>query len=321
MPHDVERRARSVWPYRLDGDVDVTALRRRVTAVAGRSQYGWGQTIDFGPFVQAGFLGDKWLGIVGHLDRWGWLPRDLAGRTVADVGCFTGGIALVVAARGAQRVIAVDEVDEHLDQCRLLVELFGTDAVETVTSSLYGLGDRVEPGSLDLIVLGGVLYHLSDMLVGLVAMQQLLAPGGVLLVQTNAVESFEHSYANFGRFYAGWWWQPTALCLQDMCEFAGLERPEVRFYEPGRCLARAAKPADGPSGGVPFKRGMHWPFDDLRDSSDRQLDVAALAPAPDPAAETALARRWAVRLSAGALRGSFALAARVREGARRRRQR
>lgn len=37
----------------------------------------------------------------------GWLPEDLSGRTVLDAGCGAGGLALALAARGAQ-VLAVD---------------------------------------------------------------------------------------------------------------------------------------------------------------------------------------------------------------------
>jgi len=115
------------------------------------------------------------------------------------------------------------------------------------------------------------------MLVGLVAMQTLLKPEGILLIESNAVECFQHSYANFGRFFMGMWWQPTALCIQDMCEFAGLSRPEVRFYTPVRCLARAIKP---PNSRLLFKRGMTWPFSDLQDEVPRTLDPSVMAPAP-----------------------------------------
>ena len=287
--------ANPAWSYRASLDSEL--LRERLATVAERSQYGWGQSVLVGQVVQEGFLGWKWRNVLAKLDEWGWLPSELVGQRVADVGCFSGAMSLVMADRGAH-VVAVDEVPEHLDQARALVELLAVDRVETVEASLYDLHEKVPPASFDIVLLSGVLYHLSDMLAGLIAVQQLLKPGGVLLIQTNAVENFEASYANFGRFYAGWWWQPSALCIQDLCEFAGLERPTVRFYEPGRCLARAAKPLDAVDGeaAVPYKRGVHWPFADLADRDRRHLDVRALAPAPDPRADSALAGRWLHRV-------------------------
>jgi hypothetical protein len=110
-------------------------------------------------------------------------------------------------------------------------------------------------------------------------MRELLKPGGVLLIQSSGVDDFVHSYANFGRFIAGRWWQPTGLCLQDMCELMGFKKPEVRFYDRHNCLVRASP--DGTE--IKFKRGLNWPFSDIRDSRPRSLDETLMAPAPIPA--------------------------------------
>jgi SAM-dependent methyltransferase len=65
-----------------------------------------------------GLLGEKYLTLAGVVDRLGWWPTDLTGKQVADVGCFTGGLSVLLAARGAERVAAVDELPEHLEQAR-----------------------------------------------------------------------------------------------------------------------------------------------------------------------------------------------------------
>ena len=156
--------------------------------MAAQSQYGWGHTIDFGPYRAEGFLSTDYLKIVGTLDVLGWWPSSLDGTVVADVGCFTGGITALLAHRGAEKVVAVDEVGPHLEQCRLVVNTFGMgDRVDLVHKSLFRLPGFLPAGSLDLILLSGVLYHLSDMLVGLYALRTLLKPGGTLIVETNAV--------------------------------------------------------------------------------------------------------------------------------------
>jgi SAM-dependent methyltransferase len=254
----------------------VEPLQSEVERLGAAAQYGWGHTIDFGPFRKEGLLKDSYLAIAGGFDAMGWWPPRLDGMRVADIGCFTGGIALLMAERGAEVVYAVDEIPEHVSQCELVARAFGASAVRPVCKSLFGLPEAVPSGSLDLIVLSGVLYHLSDMLVGLHVLRELLKPGGVLLIESNGVDDFEHSYANFGRFYGGMWWQPTGLCIQDMCSFMAFRDCDVRFYVPDRCIARAVRA----EGGIPFRRGLNASFASLRDAHDRSLDPAIMAPAP-----------------------------------------
>jgi SAM-dependent methyltransferase len=267
------------WGYRLPPNLapeSIGEISLSVDEVAASSQYGWGHTIDFGPFRKEGLLRDAYLRIAGILDNWAWWPSRLDGMRVADVGCFTGGLSLVIAARGASVVYAVDEIPEHLAQCELLVKSFKVDTVHPILHSAYRLNEKIQAGSLDLILLSGVLYHLSDMLVGLYAMRELLRPGGILLVQSNGIDDFTHSYANFGRFVAGRWWQPTGLCLIDMAKLMGFEDVEVRFYEPNNCLAKMV-----PTGKeIPFRRGLNWPFENLRDATPRSLDHGDMAPIP-----------------------------------------
>jgi tRNA (mo5U34)-methyltransferase len=262
---------KAVFPLRLTDDysaAELAELHETAQHLATQAQYGWGHTIDFGPFRMEGILLDSYLQIAGLLDAWKWWPSSLAGLTVADVGCLTGGLSLLLAARGAEKVYAVDEIPQHVAQCAFVAETFQVRTVECLQTSLYHLPQQLAPESLDLIVFSGVLYHLSDMMVGLLALQTLLKPGGTLFIESNAIDCFTHSYANFGQFFGGMWWQPTGRCIQDMCEFTGYERPEVRFYNPQRCLARAVKKAEAQ---IPFKRGLNWPFMDLRDEQPRAL--------------------------------------------------
>jgi len=269
--------SKAAWPFRLPTDLPpdyISKIRRRVEELASAAQYGWGHTIDFGSFTKVGILGDSFLEIAGMLDQWAWWPKVLTAQTVADVGCFTGGLSLYLAARNPRLLYAVDEIPEHVQQCAFLAEVFCQRCIRTVESSLFVLRDQIPDESLDLVLLSGVLYHLSDMLVGLYIPHCLLKPGGVLLIETNAVNDFKHSYANFGRFYAGMWWQPSALCLQDMCDFMGFEDTEIRFYNDNRCLVRTVRASQD----IPFKRGLNWRFDSLRDVYPRPMDPGIMAP-------------------------------------------
>ena len=59
------------WPLRLPDSTpaeEVERLKAEVRRLTDAAQYGWGHEIDFGPFVQPGLLGSKYLRIAGTLD-------------------------------------------------------------------------------------------------------------------------------------------------------------------------------------------------------------------------------------------------------------
>lgn len=146
------------------------------------------------------------------------------------------------ASRGAERVYAVDEVPEHLDQCHLVSRAFDLGNVAPVCDPLYRLEGHVESGSLDLVLVAGVLYHLSAMLMGLHALRRLLKPGGALLIESAAIDDFERSYADFARFVGGAWRAPSGLCNQGHARFHELRRP----HDPPARTCRAATDPPAP---------------------------------------------------------------------------
>lgn len=272
---------RTPWNLTLPATLDpaqVAYLQAEIAATAKASPYGWGHTIDFGPFCQEGILGDHYLAVLGAFEAQHWLPRRLDGLQVADVGCFSGALTALLATRGAEVVYAVDEVPEHLRQCQLVMRAFELGNVRFINRSLYTLEAELPAASLDFIVLSGVLYHLSDMLIGLYVLRQLLKPGGVLLIESNAIDDDVHSYANFGQFYAGMWWQPTSRCIRDMCALTGFADPQTCFYTEGRCVAKAVRNTEE----LAFVRGMNYPFDRVHDLRPRPMDPAVMAPAQPP---------------------------------------
>nr|HMQ58019.1 class I SAM-dependent methyltransferase [Rhizobiaceae bacterium] len=222
---------KAFWPFRLSAREDVDKIKEEIEKLSTDAQYGWGHTIDFGPFRKDGLLGEHYLQMIGSMQDLGWLPNSLRGQRVADIGCYTGGVSLYFSHLRAAKVFAVDEVLGNLNQCSYLADVFNTSEIETIHASIYDLHAKIERGSLDMIGCFGVLYHLSDMLLGLYIMRDLLTEDGLLLLDTNAVNNAEESYANFGRFYAGMWWQPTTLCVRDMFEFMGFEEIEIAVHE------------------------------------------------------------------------------------------
>lgn len=49
---------------------EIDAIQARVKKIASVSQYGWGNTIDFGPFIKEGLLKDTFLKVAGAWDAW-----------------------------------------------------------------------------------------------------------------------------------------------------------------------------------------------------------------------------------------------------------
>jgi SAM-dependent methyltransferase len=250
-------------------------IQEKAQSIASRSPWGWGHTINFGDFVMPGLFGTSHEIIVNHLTTMGWLPTDLSNLRLADVGCFTGGIAKILAERHASVVFAIDEIPTHTEQCQLVKDAFDLSNIRVITDSLYQLPKFIQLNSLDLIILSGVLYHCSDMLVALLTLRDLLKPSGTLLIESFAVNDFEKSYANFGRFFAGAWWQPSALCISDLCEFSGFNKPEIKFHDKERCFTKAVK---NPSP-IPFKRGMNYQFANIHDEKPRPTDASIMRPA------------------------------------------
>ena len=276
---DVTRsEAVAAWPYTLGNEVrdeKLKLIQARLDMLEKATQYGWGHTIDFGPFQKSGILGTGYLQIAALLDSWAWWPMSLDGYSVADIGCFTGGLTLLMAARQPKVVYAIDEIAEHIDQCKFLCDVFGVPNVTHVQTSLYRVCDHIEENSLDIVLMSGVLYHPSDMLTGLLILRNIMKPGGLLIIESDAVNDERQSYANFGRFYAGMWWQPSSLCVKDICQFMGFARPEIRFYKESRLLARTTRLENKD---IPFKRGLNWQFDSMQDAQPRSLDAGVMAP-------------------------------------------
>jgi hypothetical protein len=55
------------WPFRIP-DSEAAEVRKHTQELAGRSPFGWGHTIDFGPFVIEGLMQNNYLRIAGFLD-------------------------------------------------------------------------------------------------------------------------------------------------------------------------------------------------------------------------------------------------------------
>jgi tRNA (mo5U34)-methyltransferase len=248
-------------------DFSRSDLRRRVEALGP-----WFHNIDLAgvPTAPAHFLGD--------FPRQLWrcfsdsIPRDLAGKSVLDIGCNAGFYSLEMKRRGAARVLGIDFDQGYLAQARFAAEVTGLD-VEYRLLSVYDVGALGE--RFDLVLFMGVLYHLRHPLLALDLIHEHVAKD-LLVFQSmergsDEVAPVAEDYpfretAVFDapafprlhfveRSYAADptnWWIPNRACAEAMLRSAGfeiLERPVKEVYLCRRAAAPAAAGAIYPAKG------------------------------------------------------------------------
>jgi tRNA (mo5U34)-methyltransferase len=182
-PSDAERHVADLLPIGAD-DESARAVLERVPL--------WFHTfaLDEGALYTPGVARD-------HRYRIPALPRDLSGRTVLDVGTFDGFYAFLAEARGAQRVVAIDN-EQYRDwvRARWGVELEGGEGFRAIAELLdsgveYRRLDAFELDGLDelfdLIFCFGILHRVEDPLGLLGVLRRRLAVGGEVLLETYGV--------------------------------------------------------------------------------------------------------------------------------------
>ncbi len=207
------------------------------------------------------FLGDypqiKWRRLAP------FLPENLEGKSVLEVGCNAGFYAFELKRRGAGRVLAVDADARYLSQARFAAQVLGLE-VEFQQASVYDLAGL--PEKFDYVLFMGLFYHLRypvyalDMLVKKVRERMIFqslmrgAEGGETprsdydfwddapFVQRGfpCMYFIEQSYAGDPTN----WWIPNAGAIQGLLRSAGLrllEQPDQDTWicepDPERTLA------------------------------------------------------------------------------------
>jgi tRNA (mo5U34)-methyltransferase len=166
------------------------------------------------------------------------------GRSVLDVGSFDGFYAFLAEARGARRVVAVDN-EQYVDwiRGRFGVELApaaGFDAVHRLLSSQveYRRLDALAVDQLDerfdVVLCFGMLHRVSDPVAILRALAGVLEPGGELVLETYgssladdtpAIEIHESGAVYAGDDFVYWGFPPEGL--RRLARLAGLESVEI----------------------------------------------------------------------------------------------
>jgi SAM-dependent methyltransferase len=227
----------------------------------------WGHDHDFGSFRVRGRMGTRHLWLLARfLDELGLPLEAIRGRRVLDVGCWTGGLSLLLAALGAE-VVAIDPFRRHLEAAEVLKKAFAVDALAFRPVSVYDVDADDLGGPFDAVFFCGVLYHHTDPYVALRRLFHVLRPGGWLCVETMSTHrpgpvcEYRGPMPKDGRpFASSNWFLPSPLALERMLEDARYDAIRVGngvrdgvvtdARDPlgdARCLAVARRLSDRPA--------------------------------------------------------------------------
>ncbi len=186
----------------------------------------------FGHEIDAEWRSDfKWTRIEPHLGP-------LSGKRVLDIGCNNGYYMLRLAGLAASRrerlqcVLGIDP-SEHFFHC---FELFQSFVQESrLKYELLGV-EHVNffPEFFDLVLCLGIVYHQREPLKCLREIRGALKPGGVLLLESQAIAGDEPLILADSARYAkahNVYFVPTAESLCELTEQAGFRGVEVVSFE------------------------------------------------------------------------------------------
>jgi tRNA (mo5U34)-methyltransferase len=236
-------------------------LQRRIEALAP-----WFHNMELAgiPTAPDHFLGDypasKFERFAPHL------PKNLAGKSVLDIGCNAGFYSIEMKRRGASRVLGIDSDERYLEQARLASEVLGFDDLEFAKLDVYDVGAIGE--TFDLVIFMGVLYHLRHPLLALDLIREHVAKDMLLFQSMQRGSKFvleledDYEFSEQDIFFESsfpklhfverqyshdWtnWWVPNRACTEAMLRSAGFsidrrieeevylcrvaERPYARF--------------------------------------------------------------------------------------------
>jgi 2-polyprenyl-3-methyl-5-hydroxy-6-metoxy-1,4-benzoquinol methylase len=189
----------------------------------------WPYDHDFGDF-QVGPGKGKYRPaqlITRFMDEFGVPSKDLTGKRILDIGCYLGGPSILLAAMGAD-VVAIEEVKKYVDCLLYLRDAFAIDNLHPRNLSLWDLAGHEYQDAFDIVLFAGVLYHLSDPVLGMRLIFNAVRPGGTVLLETSTARSQERILVYAGKNeWAGKnvsgtnWFIPSPLVVTEMMDEVG----------------------------------------------------------------------------------------------------
>lgn len=182
-----------------------------------------------------------------------YLPEDLSGKSVLDVGCNAGFYAVEAKRLGAARVLGIDAQRFHIRQALFVRRILGLD-IDFRRMSVYDLSPRTV-GQFDVTLALGLIYHCKHLVR---ALENLWHVTKELLIIETAIyppeklpEPFEHPVAGPGRLIHSFayienppdaqepvynWFMPSVDGLRALLKNLGVEEVTVFAVEGTRAV-------------------------------------------------------------------------------------
>ncbi len=210
----------------------------------------WGHNHHFADdFILEGNMKERHIEIIStFVDSYN-LPLDLTGKKILDIGVWTGGTCLMLAAMGAE-VYGIEEVAQYAETVNYLAYAFGiNDKIRCFPSSLYEFLPQFAD-MFDYIIYSGVIYHVTDPIISLRLVFNSLKDGGEVFLETLGNDSKETTCRYMGSSIhlmeasknpslKGWnYFIPSTSCLERWCYDAGFQVVNI-----GSCIDSRIKGA------------------------------------------------------------------------------
>lgn len=139
-----------------------------------------------------------------HDTRWSMLDSaiqdhlegDLKTLSAIDLACHQGYFAVKLAEAGLGTVHAVDARQNHVDDTRLIADVYGHSQLTTQQSDVFDL-DLEKTGDFDLVLMLGLLYHLENPIGALRIARQLCR--NLCVIETQIVPGIT-GYVDYGSY-------------------------------------------------------------------------------------------------------------------------
>ena len=158
---------------------------------------------------------------------------DLNGKVVADIGCNNGYYMFRMLLHKPRCVIGLEPFLQHYYCFKTLRHLAGADELFI---ELMGVEDiPLFPSCFDVVFLMGIIYHRISPVEMLREIRAAMQPGGVLLIESQAIPGEEPVALFPEERYAkvpGTYFVPTASCLRNWLLRTGFSEVEIFCLHP-----------------------------------------------------------------------------------------
>ncbi len=158
---------------------------------------------------------------------------DLNGRVIADIGSNNGYYMFRMAADNPALVLGFEPYVQHYYAFKTLNSLAGQ---ENLLVEPFGVEDiGLFPESFDVIFLMGIIYHRISPIEMLREIRAALKPGGILIVESQAIPGDEPVALFPESRYAkvpGTYFVPTASCLENWLKRTGFSDVDLFYSHP-----------------------------------------------------------------------------------------